>query len=354
MVTKELNTDTFCRMLTGAGRKSLRILAATFIASALLSSCSHKGNVVGENSGHSLEITAAGMANLDNEALTAGNQLIHTAMISIPGAADDEAGTTDRDANHKNPDALKGMRVVKIPAGKFLMGSPATDLNRSFDESQRLITLTRDFYMSKYQITNIQYAKFLNASGVGSNGKGNLDGHGTGVLFVSADRWGVTFDSGAWKAQAGYESHPVIYVTWHGALAYALWAGGTLPTEAQWEYACRGGKTTVYSYEDKADGNYMWYANNSSGNTKAVGGKLPNAYGLHDMHGNVWEWCNDWYGAYSETATEDPTGPASGNRRVLRGGGWFSYARPCRSAHRSFNQPDGTRSSIGFRVVFVP
>ena len=131
-----------------------------------------------------------------------------------------------------------------------------------------------------------------------------------------------------------------------------------LPTEAQWEYACRAGSTTRYCFGDdeKQLGEYAWYDENSGKKTHPVGEKRPNAWGLYDVHGNVWEWCEDWYdnGYYGRSPSDDPPGPATGSYRVVRGGFWFSGAGGCRSAYR-YCYPPGTRgSSKGLRVSLVP
>ena len=129
-----------------------------------------------------------------------------------------------------------------------------------------------------------------------------------------------------------------------------------LPTEAQWEYACRAGTTTEYSFGDSeaALGDYAWFGGNSESKTHEVGQKKPNAWGLYDMHGNVWEWCADWYGAYAADDAVDPTGPSSGSSRVLRGGSWYCSATYCRSACRRSRVPSGRRYYVGLRLVVVP
>ena len=132
-----------------------------------------------------------------------------------------------------------------------------------------------------------------------------------------------------------------------------------LPTEAQWEYAARAGTTTRFSYGDDPGyselGNHAWYMENSRGGTHPVGEKLPNPWGLYDMHGNVWEWCSDWStGSYPGGSVTDPVGPGSGSDRVLRGGGWYFSARYCRSAHRDGDRPGYTSGYLGFRVALVP
>ncbi|MBQ4142723.1 MAG: formylglycine-generating enzyme family protein, partial [Thermoguttaceae bacterium] len=123
----------------------------------------------------------------------------------------------------------------------------------------------------------------------------------------------------------------------------------SLPTEAQWEYACRAGTTGAYAGDL---GEMGWYGS-SGGGTHPVGQKKPNAWGLYDMHGNVWEWCQDWYGSYTTSPTSDPTGPNSGSYRVFRGGSWYSGAQFCRSAYRDWSAPDFRYVNLGFRLVLA-
>jgi formylglycine-generating enzyme required for sulfatase activity len=131
-----------------------------------------------------------------------------------------------------------------------------------------------------------------------------------------------------------------------------------LPTEAQWEYACRAGSKTKYCFGDDASksGEYAWYDENSDKKTHPVGEKKPNAWGLYDMHGNVWEWCQDWWnnGYYKKSPADDPTGAATGSGRVIRGGCWVFPARGCRSASRDYDEPGYGVSNLGLRVSLVP
>ena len=221
---------------------------------------------------------------------------------------------------------------ASIPAGKFTMGSPESEVDRDDDETQHKVTLSA-FKMSKYEVTFEQYDLFCEATGR-SNPRDKGWGRG---------------------------SRPVINVSWDDATAFAEWMGCRLPTEAEWEYACRAGTTTPFNTGNNlttAQANYNGdypYNNNAKGEyrekTLPVGSFAANAYGLFDMHGNVWEWCSDWYGDYSISAQTNPKGASSGSHRVARGGSWRSYARHCRAADRTSGTPVYRHSRIGFRLV---
>jgi formylglycine-generating enzyme required for sulfatase activity len=222
---------------------------------------------------------------------------------------------------------------VDIPAGTFMMGSPENEEERSYIEGpQHQVTLS-GFKMSKYEVTFDQYDAFCEAT---SRSKPSDDGWGRG-------------------------NRPVINVSWNDATDFAQWMGCRLPTEAEWEYACRAGTSTSFNTGDclsTAQANYngsLPYSNCITGSylerTQPVGSYAPNAWGLYDMHGNVWEWCSDWYGSYSSFHQTNPTGPASGSNRVLRGGSWCHTGGFCRSADRYHNGPSHRRDDIGFRLV---
>jgi formylglycine-generating enzyme required for sulfatase activity len=229
--------------------------------------------------------------------------------------------------------------LVWIPPGSFTMGSPPSEANRESDEDQHRVTLTRGFYMARYETTLGQFRAIMGSD-----------------LPVS---WGHT-------------NLPVGRVTWGEAAAYCAQrttqerAAGTipesweyrLPTEAEWEYACRAGTTTRFSFgEDPAYFNfdeYVWCWHNNAHLPQMVGLKKPNPWGLYDTLGNVREWCSDWNGAYPAGDTTDPTGPATGWDRILRGGGWNSSREYCRSANRDSGDPKGRYDGVGFRVVLAP
>jgi len=228
------------------------------------------------------------------------------------------------------------------------------------------------FKMSKYEITNEQFADYLNNMGVVSDGhyyNGAFPNEALVCESVGSIRFGLIYTDGKWVPSDGYKNHPVIYVSWYGATEFAAYVGGRLPTEAEWEYACRAGTTTPFNTGDCLSAeqvNYVWsfpYSacpKNSISDliyTTMAGTYPANEYGLYDMHGNVYEWCSDWYGTYPTSDQTNPTGPMTGYVRVNRGGSWWGYARNCRSAGRFGFMPDVNillyaYGEIGFRVVF--
>lgn len=222
-----------------------------------------------------------------------------------------------------------GNEFSLIPAGEFLMGSPEGE--GGSDENPRHSVYLDAYYIGRREITVKQYMKFIKASGRKVRGRREK------------------------KSGSGDELLPVAGVDWNDADAYCRWAGGRLPTEAEWEKAARGGTGTKYSFGDDESGlgGYAWYDVNSNGRARPVGGRKPNQYGLYDMAGNVWEWVADWYADdyYKNSPAKDPKGPDSGSLRVRRGGAWGFSAYYLRAANRNWFFPDDRISSGGFRCV---
>jgi len=187
-----------------------------------------------------------------------------------------------------------------------------------------------------------------------------------GRTEVTQVQWKAVMGTTPWKGKQSVkegDDYPATFVNWDDAVEFCRKLSEKegveyrLPTEAEWEYACRAGTTTVYSFGDDESqlAEYAWYENNArwAGEEYAhiVGQKKPNPWGLYDMPGNVSEWCQDWYGEYPSGDVTDPVGPASGSLRVLRGGSWDDFARSCRSTHRNRYAPSGRISFLGFRVL---
>jgi formylglycine-generating enzyme required for sulfatase activity len=218
-----------------------------------------------------------------------------------------------------------GMKFAYIPAGEFMMGSPAGEKERIPDETQHRVKISKSFMLGVHEVTLAQWKTVM-----GDNP----------TQFEDPDL-------------------PVERVTWDDAVKFCQKLSEKegkryrLPTEAEWEYACRAGTKTMYyaGDEEKDLAEAGWYLGNAEMRTHPVGQKKPNAWGLYDMHGNVLEWCGDWYGEYAKADAVDPIGPNDGTLRVLRGGSWFPITRLCRAAHRSKHTPDYRYNFIGFRVT---
>jgi formylglycine-generating enzyme required for sulfatase activity len=221
-----------------------------------------------------------------------------------------------------------GMKFVLIPAGKFTMGSPPDEQDRFENEKQHEVRISKPFYLQNTEVSQGQWKK------------------------VMGDNPSHFEDCG--------DDCPVEKVSWLNAQEFINKLNHIegsnkyrLPTEAEWEYACRANTKTAYSFGDEVDklDQYAWYSANSEHQTQPVGKKKPNDWGLYDMHGNVWEWVEDWYGDYPSNSVIDPKGPDRGKRRVLRGGSWYLNAWNLRSAYRSWYNPELRRYLIGFRVA---
>ncbi len=261
--------------------------------------------------------------------------------------------------------------LMPIPSGTFTMGSPKTEMNRYPDETQHIVTLS-GFFMSKYEITQEQYKEVMRSNQSYFRGNSYLPAAGENqdnrpvesvswydaIVFCNtlSIKEGLTpaysIDGNTnpkdWEKVPGYKEPAWDVVCNWDANGYRL------PTEAEWEYACRAGTTTAYNTGDTFSDNTAWYVGNSDSKTHEVGKKPANAYGLYDMHGNVWEWCWDWYGYgdYPSAVEENPRGAASSMfGRILRGGSWGSGVHDLRSATRRYSGPNSWFNFLGFRVL---
>ena len=229
-----------------------------------------------------------------------------------------------------------GMEMVYVPKGKFTMGSTDSDAND--DESPVREVSLDAYWIDKYEVSNGQYQECVNA--------------GKCTEPRSTESW----TRSSYYGNTEYDDFPVINVSWHQAKAYCEWAGGSLPTEAQWEKAARGKNGRKYPWGDESPNSNLVNYGEIKGDTTAVGSYPRGAspYGAMDMAGNVWEWVMDRYGPYDAAETNNPEGPASRYNRVLRGGGWGSYGRLIRSARRRDFNPSNTNYNVGFRCVSSP
>jgi len=272
---------------------------------------------------------------------------------SLQMQSDDGSTYTLQIDNSGNVYANLSLNMVSVSGGTFVMGCTSEQSICEDDETPVHSVTVDDFEISKYEITNQQYAEFMNE--IGANSDGSYQG--TEYLGMDDSDCQISYSNGHFHAESGKANYPVIEVTWHGAKAFCEHHGGRLPTEAEWEFAARGGNSataTEYAGSNNID-EVAWYSDNSS-ETQLVGTKAPNELGLYDMSGNVWEWCNDWYGSeyYNNSPQDNPQGPSSGSGRVYRGGGWLNDARYCRVANRSSWSPSYSFNHLGFRLVFVP
>ena len=214
------------------------------------------------------------------------------------------------------------MEMIWCEPGEFMMGSDPDEEGRFSDETQHKVTLRRGFWLGKYEVTQEQW------------------------LSVMKEQ----------RAKFPGEGHPQDSISWDDCKHFieqvnAFVGGGVrLPTEAEWEYACRAGSSTPFSGGEKLE-DVAWYAANSCGQPQRVGTKAPNSWGFYDMHGNLLEWCSDWYSKLYERDAIDPKGSVVGSFRVLKGGCWFFFARDCRSAYRLKRDPEIRNCLYGFRLA---
>ncbi len=266
-------------------------------------------------------------------------------MLALPGC-DKKDGSSKKEndtaSGKSSTDPGLNIQWVKVEGGTFTMGSPASEKGRYENEGPRHNVTLSDFWMSATEVTNAQYNAFLKA-----------------MEAKGGEAWERVKESGAnypgLEEKYKKDNAPVAFVSWDDAMAFCEWVGNgvTLPTEAQWEYACRAGNKGRFCFgEDETQlEKYAWYNANSDGVYHAVATKEANALGLYDMHGNVMEWCSDWYGLYTADPAKDPTGPESGIVRAVRGGAYSGEAWGCRSAYRLNSLSTNRIDIFGFRLV---
>jgi len=244
-------------------------------------------------------------------------------------------------------------RFAQVPAGCFLMGNGFSD-GYHIEKPVHEVCLD-GFSMGTFSVTVGEFARFVRESGYRTDAE-----RGDGCYVYDGVEWKKD-PAATWRAP-GFpqdDRHPVVCVSWNDAVAYATWLsdrdGGSyrLATEAEWEYAARGGgRIERYAGGDDVDA-VAWYGANSGNRTHPVGEKLPNALGLYDMSGNVWQWTADWYGEgyYRQSPRDNPAGAREGTKRIFRGGSWFYDARGVRASYRDFAVPEYRSSYLGFRLV---
>jgi len=245
-----------------------------------------------------------------------------------------------------------GPAMIWLPGGTFTMGSPE-GVGKNDEHPAHEVTLSH-YAVGQHPVTVGDFRRFVEAEGYRTEAE-----EGDGAWIWNKGNLRQERDA-SWRNpyMSQDDSHPVVCISWNDARAYCEWlsneTGQTygLLTEAQWEHACCAGRMMAYSFGDDAGGleAHAWYRDNAGDGTHPVGRKAPNAWQLYDMHGNVLEWCEDWYGGYSSEPEQDPSGPESGSYRVIRGGSWFDDAGICRSAYRNWVDPSYRGGNLGFRL----
>jgi len=272
-----------------------------------------------------------------------------------------------------------GMRFVLIPPGEFDMGSTEAEVAKLLEQAkatnqppwyiERLpaeapkhrVRITKPFWLGVHEVTRGQFRRFVDERGYKTEAE--RDGKGGYGLVNGQWKQDSRF---VWNRDLGFEQaddHPVVNVTWNDVTAFCVWLSekegekSDLPSEAQWEYACRAGTTTKWYPGDDAGAlkEHAWFKDNAGDKTHPVGQKRPNAWGLYDVHGNAWEWCQDWWGDryYATSPMDDPPGVLRGSDRMHRGGGWNCNAGGCRAALRGWMVPSGRFSMLGFRLARI-
>ena len=258
-----------------------------------------------------------------------------------------------------------GIQMVFVKGGTFVMGS--TEEQQNNNESDEIpihnVTLS-DYYISKYEITVAQFKKFISATNYKTDADKSCGSYiviDNNIELSDLVNWRCD-ENGFWINYINGMTIPVVHISWNDAVAYCKWLSQTtgkhyrIPTEAEWEYAARGGRFS-HKYEFSGSNNIdevAWYSNNSGGKMHRIGQKKANELGIYDMSGNVWEWCSDIYGPYTIYPQMNPTGASIGYYRVVRGGSWYRKNVFARVSNRNCNGTETHSSFSGFRIVMVP
>ena len=277
----------------------------------------------------------------DDSAVAMGAALVGVVSAPIPRPSPCPTQSERKAGDVQTVDLGGGvmLELVWCQPGTFWMGSPEYEDDRDYTETRHRVTLTKGFWMGKYPVTQGQW-KALMREQPGS--------------FTACELLGVSKSFARFVKTGDF---PIEFVSWKDCQSFIkrlnlLVDGGgfRLPTEAEWEFACRAGTKDAYAVTGDLD-EIGWYDENSGGKTHPVGELKPNGWGLYDMHGNVWEWCQDWYGYYPSRHVTDPLGAASGSSRVCRGGSWNDHASFSRSAQRFDHDPSDCDNEVGFRLA---
>lgn len=273
-----------------------------------------------------------------NQALNDSIQILYELLqnTNVASVQDSQVETVEEYTTTKV--IIKDIVFVTVKGGSFMM----SDNNYGTTHKETVL----DFQISETEISNAQFAVFLNETAVKPDGKQN---NGKRILNVSDRFVEIVYKDGKWQSKVGFENHPVTCVTWYGAEEYCKWAGGRLPTEREWEYAASGGqknKGFLFSGSDNLN-EVAWFSGNSNLDTHKVGTKKANELGLYDMSGNVAEWCSDWY-SYIDS---DGSVKTSKTDKVVRGGSWGTNSFRSRIYMRDFNLPENCNFSTGFRIA---
>jgi formylglycine-generating enzyme len=245
---------------------------------------------------------------------------------------------------------MNDSNLIFVGSGRCILGN---NLGEKDEKPAKKIKIS-SFYIGKYEVTNAEFVEFLNAKG------NQLEGHS--VWIDLGGKWQdlkcrIYQEGDKFKVESAYEDFPVNFVSWYAANAYCKWRGGRLPTEAEWEYAARGGKLANKKSIQETEGHlekYAWSFVNSEGNIHQKGQKQSNILGIHDIFGNLWEWCNDFYNQdyYKIRGKLNPQGPKNGDFKVIRGGSWTNKSEMMRISNRNAVNPTSNKINIGFRIVY--